>query len=158
MRVPDGQPVVLTVVYSTPPLGEVIAFLAVHSVRRLINVRTVSRSGPNPQFNVDPSRLLPAVLEGAGIRYADATGLGGFAVPIRDPRIRDVGMSSAGSPTVGRPPTSRRPGGPRRTGDAGAQPADVRRGRAVACYRSLVPVPSVAPGTMPPSWGVSRTR
>jgi len=71
----DSRPVVLTVGYSTRPLAEFIALLAIHSVKRLIDIRTVPRSRYNPQFNRDS---LPAALEGAGIRYAHVAGLGGF--------------------------------------------------------------------------------
>jgi uncharacterized protein (DUF488 family) len=71
----DSLPVVLTVGHSTRPLAEFIALLAAHSVRRLIDVRTVPRSRHNPQFNLD---TLPASLEVTGIRYAHAAGLGGF--------------------------------------------------------------------------------
>lgn len=45
----DPQPVVLSVGQSTRPLAESIAMLAGHSVRRLIDVRTVPRSRQNPQ-------------------------------------------------------------------------------------------------------------
>ena len=61
--------------HATRPLAEFIALLAVHSVSRLIDVRTVPRSRHNPQFNRD---TLPAALELAGIRYAHVAGLGGF--------------------------------------------------------------------------------
>ena len=71
----DSRPVVLTDGHSTRPLAEFIALLAVHSVTRLIDIRTVPRSRHNPQFNRD---TLPAALEGAGIRYAHVAGLGGF--------------------------------------------------------------------------------
>ena len=49
--------------------------LAAHSVRQLIDVRSVPRSRHNPQFNRD---TLPAALEAAGIGYAHLGGLGGF--------------------------------------------------------------------------------
>jgi uncharacterized protein (DUF488 family) len=71
----DSRPVVLTVGHSTRPLAEFIGLLTAHSVRRLIDVRTVPRSRHNPQFNRD---TLPAALEVAGIRYAHVAGLGGF--------------------------------------------------------------------------------
>jgi uncharacterized protein (DUF488 family) len=71
----DSQPVVLTVGHSTRPLVEFMALLAVHSVTRLIDVRTVPRSRHNPQFNRDS---LPAALEADGIHYAHVAGLGGF--------------------------------------------------------------------------------
>ena len=47
------QAVVFTVGHSTRPLAEFIALLAAHSVRQLIDVRTVPRSRHNPQFNRD---------------------------------------------------------------------------------------------------------
>ena len=72
---PESQPVVLTVGHSTRPIAEFIALLAAHSVTRLIDVRSVPRSRPNPQFNGD---MLPATLEAAGIRYEHIAGLGGF--------------------------------------------------------------------------------
>jgi uncharacterized protein (DUF488 family) len=71
----DSQPLVLTVGHSTRLLAEFIALLAVHSVTRLIDVRTVPRSRHNPQFNRD---TFPTALEAAGIRYAHVAGLGGF--------------------------------------------------------------------------------
>src|SRR5450631_1839635 len=71
----DSRPVVLTIGHSTRPLAEFIALLAAHSVTRVIDVRTVPRSGHNPQFNGD---TLPAALEDAGIGYAHLAGLGGF--------------------------------------------------------------------------------
>jgi Protein of unknown function, DUF488 len=71
----QSRTVVLTVGHSTRPLAEFIALLSSHSVSRLIDVRTVPRSRHNPQFNRD---TLPVALEGAGIRYAHAPGLGGF--------------------------------------------------------------------------------
>jgi uncharacterized protein (DUF488 family) len=71
----DSQPVVLTVGHSTRPLEEFIELLMAHSVSQLIDVRTVPRSRHNPQFNRD---TLPIALEGAGIRYGHAPGLGGF--------------------------------------------------------------------------------
>ena len=71
----DSQPVVLTIGHSTRPLDAFIALRAAHSVSRLIDVRTVPRSGHNPQFNRD---TLPGALEAASIRYAHIAGLGGF--------------------------------------------------------------------------------
>ena len=70
-----ARPVVLTIGHSTRPLKEFIALLTAHSVCKLIDVRTVPRSRYNPQFNRD---TLPIALEGAGIGYAHAPGLGGF--------------------------------------------------------------------------------
>ena len=69
------QPTVLTIGHSTRPLEEFIDLLKAHSVTSLIDVRSVPRSRHNPQFNGD---TLPTALELTGIRYAHATGLGGF--------------------------------------------------------------------------------
>ena len=71
----DSQPLVLTVGHSTRLLAEFIALLAVHSVTRLIDVRTVPRSRHNPQFNRD---TLPAALAADGIGYEHMPALGGF--------------------------------------------------------------------------------
>ena len=71
----NSPPVVLTVGHSTRQLAEFIALLAVHSVSRLVDIRTVPRSRHNPQFNGD---TLPVPLEVAGISYAHVAGLGGF--------------------------------------------------------------------------------
>jgi len=71
----DSQSVVLTVGHSTRPLVEFMALLAIHSVTRLIDVRTVPRSRHNPQFNRDS---FPAALEADGISYEHVAGLGGF--------------------------------------------------------------------------------
>ena len=68
------QAVVFTVGHSTRPLAEFIALLAAHSVRQLIDVRTVPRSRHNPQFNRD---TLPTALGVAEIGYARVAGLGG---------------------------------------------------------------------------------
>ena len=72
---PGSAPVVLTVGHSTRSLNEFLLLLAAHSVRRLVDVRTVPRSRHNPQFNRD---TLPGALEAAGIHYAHEAGLGGF--------------------------------------------------------------------------------
>ena len=66
---------VLTVGHSTRPIDEFLALLVAHGVTQLVDVRTVPRSRHNPQFNGD---ALAASLEGAGIGYVHAPGLGGF--------------------------------------------------------------------------------
>lgn len=82
-RHPDEAPLhptILTVGHSTRPLVEFIALLKAHSVTLLVDVRTVPRSGHNPQFNSD---TLPSALARDGIDYEHVIGLGGFrrAVP-----------------------------------------------------------------------------
>jgi uncharacterized protein (DUF488 family) len=72
---------VLTVGHSTRPIETFIELLQGHGVTQLIDVRTVPRSRHNPQFGQDALR---ASLEGAGIGYAHAPGLGGFRRPAPD--------------------------------------------------------------------------
>jgi len=67
--------VVFTVGHSTHPLGEFIALLKAHGVKRLVDVRTVPRSRHNPQFNSD---LLADALHAARIVYTHLPGLGGL--------------------------------------------------------------------------------
>lgn len=71
----DSKLTVLTIGHSTRSLEEFFDLLKAHSVTSLIDVRSVPRSRHNPQFNGD---TLPTALELVGIRYAHATGLGGF--------------------------------------------------------------------------------
>ena len=86
----SSQPIVLTMGHSTRPLEEFIDLLKAHSVTSLIDVRSVPRSRHNPQFNGD---TLPTVLELAEIRYAQATGLGGFRRA--NPESRNMGWRNA---------------------------------------------------------------
>jgi uncharacterized protein (DUF488 family) len=69
------MPEILTLGHSTRPFDEFLALLAAHAVTRLVDVRTVPRSGHNPQYNQD---TLAAALSAAGIGYAHVPGLGGF--------------------------------------------------------------------------------
>ncbi len=69
------QAEILTVGHSTRPLDEFIGLLAAHGVTRLMDVRTVPRSGHNPQYNQES---LAAALPAAGIEYRHVPGLGGF--------------------------------------------------------------------------------
>jgi uncharacterized protein (DUF488 family) len=69
---------VLTVGHSTRPIETFIELLVGHRVTQLVDVRTVPRSGHNPQFNQDALR---AALASANIGYAHAPGLGGFRRP-----------------------------------------------------------------------------
>jgi uncharacterized protein (DUF488 family) len=58
-----------------------VALLLAHSVKQLIDVRTIPRSRHNPQFNRD---RLPRPLQKAGIRYRHMAGLGGLRHARRD--------------------------------------------------------------------------
>lgn len=51
--------IVMTIGHSTRPIKEFIHLLKAHQVKRLVDVRTVSRSRHNPQFN--RNQLSPAL-------------------------------------------------------------------------------------------------
>jgi uncharacterized protein (DUF488 family) len=72
---------IFTIGHSTRPIEEFLAMLHAHGVRRLVDVRTVPRSGHNPQFNrEDLSRALRA----NRLHYRHMPGLGGLRHPRRD--------------------------------------------------------------------------
>jgi uncharacterized protein (DUF488 family) len=71
----EAAPVVLTIGHSTRSLEEFVSLLTIHSVTRVIDVRTVPRSRHNPQFN---KASLPISLEKVGIGYVHLSGLGGL--------------------------------------------------------------------------------
>jgi uncharacterized protein (DUF488 family) len=75
------RPAIHTIGHSTRPLAELVALLAAHGVRRLVDVRTVPRSRHNPQFNRE---ALPAELARAAIAYVHMPGLGGLRRPAKD--------------------------------------------------------------------------
>lgn len=64
-----------TIGHSTRSLGELVGVLQAFGVTRLVDIRSISRSRRNPQFNQD---VLPAALEGAGIAYVHLAALGGL--------------------------------------------------------------------------------
>jgi uncharacterized protein (DUF488 family) len=63
------------------PIDEFIRLLTAHGVDRVIDIRTISRSGHNPQFSRE---TLAPVLRRAGIRCKHMPGLGGLRHPRRD--------------------------------------------------------------------------
>ncbi len=65
---------VFTIGHSTRTLDEFIRLLKAHRVQMVVDVRTIPRSGRNPQFNME---TLPASLKAAGIGYLHLAGLGG---------------------------------------------------------------------------------
>ena len=67
--------------HSTRSVEAFIELLVAHHVTQLVDVRTVSRSRHNPQFNAE---TLPGQLAGVNIGYAHAPGLGGFRRPAPD--------------------------------------------------------------------------
>ncbi|HKS93609.1 MAG TPA: DUF488 domain-containing protein [Gammaproteobacteria bacterium] len=66
---------IYTIGHSTRPLDELIALLREHGVTRLVDVRTMPRSGHNPQFNTE---TLSASLNAQGIAYTHLAALGGL--------------------------------------------------------------------------------
>ena len=73
--VPVTHPTILTVGHSTRTLDAFIVLLRVHGVKHLVDVRTIPRSGHNPQFNRD---TLPEALRLAGVAYTHMELLGGL--------------------------------------------------------------------------------
>jgi uncharacterized protein (DUF488 family) len=81
-RKPELLPlVVLTTGHSTRSIGDFIALLKEHEVKRLVDVRTIPKSAHNPQF---AREALSAALHSARIHYRHMAGLGGFRHPKRD--------------------------------------------------------------------------
>ena len=72
---------VMTIGHSTRSLEDFVATLKAHGVERLIDIRTISRSRHNPQFNGDS---LPSALRAAGIEYRHIKELGGLRHPRKD--------------------------------------------------------------------------
>ncbi len=67
--------IVMTIGHSTRPVKEFIQLLKAHSVKRLVDVRTVPRSRHNPQFN---RRELSEAMHSVRLHYRYMPGLGGF--------------------------------------------------------------------------------
>lgn len=74
----NGRGLVLTIGHSTRPFEDFLKLLKAHSVGKVIDVRTVTRSRHNPQFNRDA--MSPALKE-AGIGYYHIPKLGGLRRP-----------------------------------------------------------------------------
>jgi uncharacterized protein (DUF488 family) len=70
-----------TIGHSTHPIEQFISILQAHSIRRLVDVRTIPKSRRNPQFNREN---LSASLPSAGIDYFHLPGLGGLRHPRKD--------------------------------------------------------------------------
>jgi uncharacterized protein (DUF488 family) len=72
---------IFTIGHSTRPIGEFLEMLQAHGIRRLVDVRTVPRSGHNPQFNRED---LAHALHNRRIHYRHMPALGGLRHPRRD--------------------------------------------------------------------------
>jgi len=77
----EPSPIIMTIGHSTRTLEEFIGLLQVHTVSRVVDVRTVPRSRHNPQFN---KTSLPGSLKKAGVGYIHMPGLGGLRHAHRD--------------------------------------------------------------------------
>jgi uncharacterized protein (DUF488 family) len=64
-----------TIGHSNRSVDELVALLRAANVTLLVDVRTIPRSRPNPQFNLD---VLPQALSAHGIDYAHIAELGGL--------------------------------------------------------------------------------
>ena len=73
--------VIFTIGHSTHTLDTFVELLKINHVTVVADVRTIPRSGRNPQFNGD---TLPAVLGANGIAYVHMAGLGGLRRPRAD--------------------------------------------------------------------------
>jgi uncharacterized protein (DUF488 family) len=70
-----AQTLILTVGHSNHPIGEFLALLKSHNVKRLVDVRTIPKSCHNPQFSRD---ALAASVRAARIAYTHLPKLGGL--------------------------------------------------------------------------------
>ncbi|HEY9207008.1 MAG TPA: DUF488 domain-containing protein [Candidatus Methanoperedens sp.] len=70
-----NPPVVFTIGHSTRALEEFTSLLCAPSITMVVDIRTIPRSGHNPQFNKE---TLPDSLYTAGIGYKHMLGLGGL--------------------------------------------------------------------------------
>src|SRR5438309_8916827 len=68
------MPPVFTAGHSTRPIEELLALLAEHGIRTLVDVRRFPGSRRHPQYSRD---ALAASLAGAGLQYIHEPGLGG---------------------------------------------------------------------------------
>jgi uncharacterized protein (DUF488 family) len=74
-RTGNRETTIFTIGHSTRPVEEFIEILDIFKIRELVDVRTIPRSGHNPQFNSD---ALQERLRHAHIGYLHMTGLGGL--------------------------------------------------------------------------------
>jgi uncharacterized protein (DUF488 family) len=78
---PSSAVEVFAIGHSTRPLDKFIELLQAHHIKTLADIRTIPRSGTNPQFNRENlERELPSV----AIRYLQLKELGGLRRPLPD--------------------------------------------------------------------------
>ena len=74
----SSPPTLWTIGHSTKPIEAFVELLNAHGIRQLVDIRTITRSRYNPQFN---SEALATSLSKAGISYRHAGELGGLRKP-----------------------------------------------------------------------------
>jgi uncharacterized protein (DUF488 family) len=72
---------VYTIGHSTRTIGDFLALLEAHGIRKVVDVRTIPKSRHNPQFNQDE---LKKSLAEAGIGYRHLKALGGLRHAAKD--------------------------------------------------------------------------
>jgi uncharacterized protein (DUF488 family) len=82
-RTGTRKTVIFTIGYSTRPAEEFIEIIEAFQIRMLADVRTIPRSGHNPQFNGD---MLEESMKKAHIGYLHMKGLGGLRHAKKDSR------------------------------------------------------------------------
>jgi uncharacterized protein (DUF488 family) len=73
--------IIHTIGHSTRPIDEFVEMLKAHGITQLMDVRTIPKSGHNPQYNRD---ALERRLKEAGIGYEHRKALGGLRRPRND--------------------------------------------------------------------------
>ncbi len=77
----NRRPVIFTIGHSTRPIDEFIEAVGAFEIRTVVDVRTIPKSGHNPQFNGD---ALKESLKEAHIGYLHMKGLGGLRHSTKD--------------------------------------------------------------------------
>jgi uncharacterized protein (DUF488 family) len=72
---------IYTIGHSTHPIDEFLSMLNAHGIELVVDVRTIPKSGHNPQFNSD---ALSRSLKEGGIGYLHMKELGGLRRPKKD--------------------------------------------------------------------------
>jgi len=75
MKVKGRKAVIYTIGHSTHPIDEFISMLKSFQIRKLIDVRTIPKSGFNPQYNQE---TLTKSLAKEKVEYIHMAGLGGL--------------------------------------------------------------------------------
>jgi uncharacterized protein (DUF488 family) len=73
--------VVFTIGHSTRPVSEFVEIINAYEITKVVDIRTISKSRHNPQFNED---TLTQSLKAAKIGYLHMKGLGGLRHALRD--------------------------------------------------------------------------